>query len=223
MIACGIDNSDYLVVHGKTGVLGRFNAVGGGCFKRGDRVVVQGDRGTGIGVVLREATDRQKRVLGNTPPGRLLRRVTVDDQIAERRKSGREHDIFQSCRKLALELNLPIEVLDCELSLEGQSVILQYLLASTCDAEPLIARLRAQYGVEVWLENLALPQQMQEEPKLTEGCGEPNCGKAEGGKGCETCSTGGGCTSCGSGGVDVKAYFGHLRTKMEGKLRTPLI
>jgi hypothetical protein len=68
------------------------------------------------------------------------------------------------------------------------------------------------------MHNLALPAQEEHG-----GCGEPNCGRVNGG-GCTDCATGGGCaTGCGTGKADMKDYFAHLRAKMEQRNMTPLL
>ncbi len=209
-------NSEYLVNHGKTGALGRFLFAAADRFVRGDRVVVQGQRGLTIGVVLCQATERHARLLGSATLGQLLRRAGPEDDDAQSDALKREQRIFETSKCLAAALQLPMEILDSEVSLDGRRVILQYLLAANCDAEPLIQSLTTQFGLEVWLENLAVP--VEEEHG---GCGEPNCGRAEGGGGCTTCGDGG-CSSCGTGKVDMTAYFSHLREKMEER-RTPLL
>ena len=210
---------EYLVSHGKTGVLARFLATSPELLKRGDRVVIQGDRGLSFGVVLCEATERQARLLGPAPVGRLLRRADASDEAAHQSMRQREQSLFGAARRLAVELDVPMEILDVESALDGRHVILQYLAVASCDPTILLERLAADQGVEVWLENLAAPA--GEEEHEHGGCGKPDCGKTAGG--CSTCGSGGGCSSCGSGKVDMRAYFAHLRDKMEKDPRTPLL
>jgi cell fate regulator YaaT (PSP1 superfamily) len=210
---------EYLVSHGKTGALERFLPTTAERFVRGDRVVLQSERGLTLGVVLCEASESQARLLGAAGPGQLLRRVSPDDEAVRRQILRREQQIFDVSRSLAAELLLPMEILDCELSLDGRRVILQYLIAGSCEPASLIERLAAQFEIEVCLENLAAPIP---EEQHHGGCGEPDCGRADGGSGCTTCATGGGCSSCGTGKVDLKPYFSHLREKMDEK-RTPLV
>jgi cell fate regulator YaaT (PSP1 superfamily) len=207
--------AEYLVSHGKTGVLGRFISASTERFARGDRVVLLSERGLGLGVVLREASAEQMRVLGSAASGKLVRRAGPHDYAAQRDLLAREQQIFDAARAAAAELSLPMEVLDSELSLDGRRVILQYLLAGTCDSAGLVQRLAAQFETEVWLENLALPVHEEHHG----GCGEPDCGRIDGGSGCTTC--GSGCSSCGSGKVDLRPYFAHLRDKMDEQ-RMPL-
>jgi hypothetical protein len=211
---------EYLVSHGKTGVLGRFLAASPELLQRGDRVVIQGDRGLGFGTVLCEATERQTRLLGPTPIGRLLRRADGGDETARQNLAQREQQLFVAARLLACQLEMPMEILDVEVGLDGRHVILQYLSSAGCDPTLLLERFSTEQGVEVWLENLAAT--IIEETHEHAGCGKPDCGKSAGG--CSSCSSGGGgCSSCGSGNVDMKAYFAHLRDKMDKDPRTPLL
>jgi cell fate regulator YaaT (PSP1 superfamily) len=212
------ETPEYLVSHGKTGAFGRFFATCADRFVRGDRVVLQSTRGLTLGVVLCKVTLQQAHILAHTGPGQLLRRASQEDNAAQSEMMQREQQIFNAGRALADELDLPMDILDIELSLDGRRAILQYLLAGTNDIEPLAGRLATQFDMEVWLENLAIAEPDEQHG----GCGEPNCGRTEGGNGCTTCSTGGGCSSCGSKKLDMRDYFSHLRDKMEER-RTPLI
>src|SRR5207253_380857 len=124
---------EYLVSHGKTGALGRFVAVSLEPLSRGETVVVQSDRGVTLGVVLCEATERQARLLGAAAAGKLLRRADADDETMRQEVRRREQALFDAARDLAAVLQLPMEILDVELSLDGRRAILQYLLAGNCD------------------------------------------------------------------------------------------
>jgi cell fate regulator YaaT (PSP1 superfamily) len=209
---------EYLVSHGKTGAFDRFVATDQERFSRGDRVVLRSLRGLTLGVVLCQVTPRQANILAFAAPGQLLRRASSEDEAAQREMLRREQQIFDAGRALAKELDLPIDILDTELSLDGRRAILQYLLAGANDIEPLAGRLAAQFDLEVWLENLAMAPPEEHH----DGCGEPNCGKTGGGSGCDTCSTSGGCSSCGSKKVDLRDYFSHLRDKLDER-RKPLL
>jgi cell fate regulator YaaT (PSP1 superfamily) len=217
MVAC---IPEYLVSHGKTGVLGRFIPVVLATYGRGERVVIQSDRGLSIGTVLCEATERQARILVSAANGKLLRRVQPEDEAAQKDCCALAERLYADSRELAMELHLAVEILDVELSLDGSRAILQCLAAANCDPTALLDQLAARHGIQVWLENLTGAKSDEEEEHA--GCGKPDCGRTEGG-GCSTCGTGGSCTSCGSGKVDMKDYFAHLRDKMDGKPRTPLL
>ena len=110
---------EYLVSHGKTGVLGRFLSASPERFSRGDRVVLHSQRGLTFGVVLSEVTPLQTRLLADAGPGQLLRRADAEDDAARRQLHEREQLIFEASRLLAEELALPIDILDTEIALDG--------------------------------------------------------------------------------------------------------
>jgi hypothetical protein len=209
---------EYLVNHGNAGDFGRFQACGPLVCRRGDAVVIQGRAGLELGVVLCEATPKHLQLLHQVPVGRLLRLATEEDHLAALQMRERGHFLFEESRRLASELGLPLEILDVEVSLDGRQGEIQFLGPPHCDLDPFAAALAHRNGLFVLLHNLALPVKAE-----SGGCGEPNCGQANG-SGCTSCSTGGGCaTGCGHGKADMKDYFAHLRAQMEKRNITPLL
>ena len=213
-------DGEYLVSHGSSGGVGRFAAEPGLCAQRGDRVVVESRRGLELGMVLCPTTPRHARLLPDPALGRLVRLATEADEAEAGRLRMLSHVLFAEARRLAAEGGLPFEILDVELLLDGRRAIVQHLRWADCDYSPFAEALGHAQGVEVFMEDLALPPAPAEEDHG--GCGQPGCGRAEGGGGCSSCGTGGGCSSCG-GKVDMREYFAHLRTKMEQKQRVPLL
>ena len=212
---------EYLVGHGKSGAFGRYVADLPMSLERGTRVVILSARGLEIGSVLCPANSRHGQYLGQSPPGQLLRPTTTDDELVALELADVSRRIFADSRDLAAQLILPIEILDVEILFDRTTVIIQFLGQEDADFAPLVDALASRYNVHVHLENLALHQEPQEETHG--GCGKPDCGRIDGGSGCTTCGSDGGCSSCGGGKVDMKAYFAHLRTKMEDQQRTPLL
>jgi hypothetical protein len=125
--------------------------------------------------------------------------------------------VFEHGRCLARQLGLRLEIVDVEVLLDGQ-VILQCLGALNANPESFVRQLSRFHALDVRLEDLAVPAL---EPEGA-GCGKPDCGR-EGQGGCSSCGDGGGCSSCGSSKVDMRDYFLHLRNRMEGQQRTPLL
>ena len=211
---------EYLVNHGSGGAVGRFAAGPGLTCARGDRVVVESRRGLELGAVLCPTTPRHARLLADPALGRLVRRATEADEAEARRLRALSHVVFAEARRLAAETGMPFEILDVELLLDGRRAIVQHLRWADCDYGPFAEALGRTRGVEVFMEDLALPPTDATEEHG--GCGEPGCGRAKGGGGCSSCGPGGGCSSCG-GKVDMRDYFSHLRAKMEQKQRVPLL
>ena len=133
-----------------------------------------------------------------------------------KRSQGSNDQLFEACRSWAANVALALEVLDVDLLFDGQHAIVQFIGAEA-DAERLAPELEKHFKLTLRFENLAVPAPPAEEEHR---CDKPDCGRDAGG--CTTCSTGGGCSSCGSAKVDMRDYFGHLRTKMETNQRIPL-
>jgi cell fate regulator YaaT (PSP1 superfamily) len=211
----------YLVGYGKTGGFALFRADAPVSFGRGEPVVLRTRRGLELGRVLCPADERHERLLRQPPEGEL-RPATPDDGRLASLNRLREQPLFEDCQRLVTELDLPAVVLDVEILLDGRRTLLQYLSWAEWDGTRLVEALARRHGIEVLLEDLTLPAEAPPEEEHG-GCGKPDCGKASSGGGCDTCSTGGGCsTGCGSGKVDMRQYFGHLRTQMEERQRVPL-
>jgi hypothetical protein len=109
-------------------------------------------------------------------------------------------------------MELPLEILDVEVLLDGRQAIIHHLLVTACDVRPFVSSLSRQVDLLIALHNLALPKPEPEEEVDQHGCGRPGCGRTEGGRGCGSAA---GCSTCSlvqaSG---VQAYFAGLREKM---------
>jgi cell fate regulator YaaT (PSP1 superfamily) len=203
---------EYLVTYGLHGDFGRFRPLRALTCRRGDRVVIRTPRGTEIGEVLREATPRHATFLPNTSVGELLRTVTNEDETTLGAQRDRGQQVFDESRRLALELDLPLELLDLELLFDAEHVVLHLVRWAECDVRPWVSRISTHFALRVLLEDLTRPDVHAHE----HGCG--SCGSG----GCGSCGEGG-CGTCGSASPDeVQAYFAELREKMESA-RVPLL
>jgi hypothetical protein len=211
---------EYLLSYGNVGDFGRFRPVRLLTCRRADRAVIQSHRGLELGVVLCEATPGHARFLPNTSVGQLLRLATAQDEQTAEQMRERGQQLFQDSRRLVAELNLPWEILDAEVLLDGRQAILHYLRWAESDERPFVSTLAREHDLPIALHNLSLLAAMKEEEE--HGCGRPGCGQTTGG-GCSTCGSGGGCSTCGaSQGSDWKTHFSELREKMAARRRIPL-
>jgi cell fate regulator YaaT (PSP1 superfamily) len=202
----------FLVGYGKSGAVGVFASLDGVPLRRGTTVVIQTARGLERGSVLGPATLRQARLLGAVSSGSIVRRASAEDERQQAAVTRRGHVIFEAARARLAAAQLDIDLLDVDLLFDARLAVLQYV-GGASDLDDFAAALQAEFSVEVRLENLTLPAEKR-------GCDKPDCGRDAGG--CSSCSSGGGCSSCGSAKVDMRDYFGHLRTQMEQR-RTPLL
>lgn len=209
---------EYLLSYGTNGDFGRFRPVQPLLCQRGSRAVVRSHRGLEIGVVLCEATEGHAHFLPDSSRGELLRLTTPEDEAHAEQMRRRAAQLFEHARQLAAELNLPLEILDIEVLLDGQHAIIHHLRLAECDERPLVSSLSREHDLYITLHNLAFPK-----APSAPGCGRPDCGQAAGG-GCSTCGSGGGCATCGAAAAkDMKVYFARLREQMMQHRRTTLL
>jgi len=203
-----MNDVEYLVSYGLQAEFGRFRAAGPFPCRRGDRVVVRTPRGLEIGQVLRLASPRHARFLPNTTVGPLLRRLREEDQQAEITLARRGGELLDRAGRLAEELDLPLELLDVEVLLEGQYGVLHLLRSGEIDLRPFVSTLSREFQIQISLVDLSQPV-VPEEEEEHHGCGSAG--------GCGSCGSGGGCGSCGTTGTahDVRDYFATLRSRME--------
>ncbi len=221
-----MDLREFLLSYGTTGEFGRFRPARPMLCRRGDRAVVRSHRGLELGKVLCEATPGHARYLPNTSVGQLLRLATAQDEQALRQMQERGQRLFEDARRLKLEFQLPLELLDVEVLLDGRQAVIHHVRWADCDVRPFVSAISRAYEVQVALHDLGRSEAAEEheEEAGEHGCGRPDCGRAPGGGGCSTCGTGGGCSSCGTGAPkDMKAYFATLREQMMARDRTPLL
>src|SRR5262245_32182846 len=185
----------YLVAHGKNGALASFAVETPMQLRRGDRVVLQTNRGLEAGEVRGQASVRQARLLG-VGAGVILRRFGDADEEARTAGQLQAQNLFETGRNLAHNFGLAIEIHDVEVLHDGRQATVQFVSPATADLERFALELGRACDLQVLLENLALPEE-------THGCGKPDCGRSAGGS-CSTCGSGGGCSSCGSHKADMR-------------------
>lgn len=206
-----IDIVEYLVSYGCLGDFGRFRPTRPLTCRRGDRAVVRSHRGLELGAVLCEARPLHAHFLPNTSVGQLLRLAGPDDEQTAEQTRLRGQDLYDDACRLAVELSLPLHVVDVEVLLDGEHTLVHLLRTAECDVRPFVSGLSRRHGVHVALQDLTHPV---EAAPQGEGCGEPGCGKANGG--CGSCGSGGGCSTCATApSTDEQAHFAELRRQME--------
>lgn len=208
-----IATNDYLVNYGRAAFLGRFVNRAGESFARGDRVVLQSERGIESGDVLGMCSPTFGHLVGY-PTGDILRRFTKDDDTLEQNHLRLSTNLVNEAQREADALGLPLTVLDGEILLGRDQAIIHLLPFGDCDPSPLRELLSRRNGIPVsFLDPRAIP-----EPE-SKGCGKPGCGSSGGG--CSDCGSGGGCSTggCASGKIkdanEMTAYFAQMRQKMD--------
>ena len=212
-VAIATDERDQFVVsHGKSGVLGVFTFSEPAVFSRGTRVIVKSERGLEVGAVLGPASITKARLFGATSTGILVRPLDDADGTRLAELAPIEQQIFDTARAWSKRDGLTLEILDVDLLFDGLQAIIQFV-GKDEGTDALAPALEQHFHLTIRLENLAHPEPHDDHAHK---CDKPDCGKESGG--CTSCSTGGGCSTCGSAKVDMREYFAHLRTKMENRI-----
>jgi cell fate regulator YaaT (PSP1 superfamily) len=199
---------EYLVSYGLAGDFGRFRSLTALDCRRGDRVVVRSHRGLEVGHVLLPATARHAMFLPNTTLGQLVRVMTADDERQQEDLRERGRRLFARAIDLADEQELPLEVIDAEVLLDGEHAAVHLLRWSESDVRPLISTLSREFALHIQIADLSRPKEEEHH-----GCGREGCGQNGG---CGSCGSGGGCGSCGAEtGSALKTHFAQLREQME--------
>jgi cell fate regulator YaaT (PSP1 superfamily) len=210
--------TEYLVTCGQAGEIGRFRSDTPIDCARGDRVVVRTSQGVAIGTVRCEAAVEYARLIDGAVKGELLRRATAEDELIAEAIRIRTAQLFDDARQLVAELNLPLEIIDVDVQLDGHRVTVYHLRWADCDERILVSALSKKYEAMVAMRDAGLPEGAT-------ACGRPDCQNDGKGGGCATCTSGGCATGCGSKGMarEVQEYFAALRQKMEQNNRVPLL
>jgi cell fate regulator YaaT (PSP1 superfamily) len=183
---------DYLLSYGRSGEFGCFRSIEPLTLRRGERVVARTPRGLEMAQVMRAAGPGHIRLLQKSLAGEILRIATQSDELSQADRRSQEQELFVDGRSLVARLELPLEILDCEILLDGKSGVLHYLRWSDCDPRQLMELLSDKYQLLVQLQELTQPEKEQ---IVDVGCGVEGCGKASGG--CGSCQEGG-CSTCAS-------------------------
>jgi hypothetical protein len=183
-------HQEYLLSYGTAGDFGRFRAPEPLACRRGERLVVRSPRGQEIAVVLCAAGPGHNGILADAFVGEILRPATPGDLELAERMQRRSQALFEHARRVTAELQLPLEILDVEILLDGRQAVLHHVRWAECDPRPLMDPLAQGHHLLVTLHDLALPP-MEPEPAEPTGCGREGCGAG----GCGSCASGT-CSTC---------------------------
>jgi cell fate regulator YaaT (PSP1 superfamily) len=207
---------EFLLSYGNMGEFGRFRSAAPLSCERGTMVVLRSHRGLELGVVLCAATPGHAQFLPNTTVGQMVRLAGPEDVRQAEAMSQRGRSIFEEGRRLVAELGLSLELLDVEVTLDGEQAILHHLPWGEFDERDLVSALARSYDLRIRLHSLKTEAEPESEEE--HGCGREDCGRVSG----DGCGSNGGCATCGSSQPrDLKAYFADLRQQMHQ--RTPLL
>jgi cell fate regulator YaaT (PSP1 superfamily) len=172
----------YLVRVGKLGQIGRFRPLQESALRRGTRVVCRTQRGVEIGQVLGPAELKPSTL--DLADGRLLRRMTVEDEILWGHLQEQADEALNACQQWLNDQNVAGLLIDVEPLLDGKTLYFHFLTEVSPEIQNHLDHLAAIYERSVRESKFA--------QLLEHGCG-PGCGTEEAKNGC---GTKGGCAVC---------------------------
>lgn len=124
--------------------------------EKGQYVVVQGDRGIDVGVVIRVNSDIQKSYVEKTgPSGNILRHATqreVDYWATDLKAD--EAAAVEMCQQRVIRLHLNMEVRQAEYQFDKKKLTFYYDAKSRVDFVQLLKELYREYGCRIWMEKV---------------------------------------------------------------------
>ncbi len=163
---------EYVVRCGSMRILGVMTARQP--FRYGDRVVVRSSRGTEIGTVLCEATAAAVDYMVEPTEGRILRRLSEDDQSQWSQLESKTDDDMKVCQKCLDALDLSMELVDVERILGGERIVIYFLAEQRVDFRQLVRDLAKEFHTRIEMRQIGV----RDEAKLLADygdCGQPIC------------------------------------------------
>jgi cell fate regulator YaaT (PSP1 superfamily) len=174
-------SGQHWVRFGIPGYVGRFASPLGERLGRGTRVILRTARGLEVGEVLSPADEPAPDA--SPPDGKLLRRVTVEDDLLLARIEKHRDDAFHACVGLLAKRQIAATLVDVEHLFDGQSLYFYFVGDTPPEIEAVTQDLADAYDAQVEFRKFT--------ETLTEGCG-PGCGTEAAAGGCGH----GGCATC---------------------------
>jgi cell fate regulator YaaT (PSP1 superfamily) len=148
------------------GTIHEFDA-GDGSYRRGERVVVESDRGPVVGTVA--VASRRLPALGALR--RILRRANPEDARTLERNRRREQDAYDFCKERLRARKLPMKLIRAEYALQGNKVLFYFASEERVDFRELVKELASRLHGRIEMRQVGA----RDEAKLVGGIG--SCGR----------------------------------------------
>jgi cell fate regulator YaaT (PSP1 superfamily) len=139
---------------------------------KGDRVVVETERGVGVGQVVKEPVEIDAGA--STTLTLVKRKATVDDLTAVERISVKEHEAYRVCANRIIERNMPMKLVRVEYQLDSSKAVFFFTADGRVDFRDLVKDLAHLFHTRIEMRQIGV----RDEAKMTGGigiCGRELC------------------------------------------------
>ena len=154
--------------------LGIFSSRGGEKFTRGAQVIARTHRGLESAEVLCEANPNAVSHLKGPKNGQILRHMSSNDWLEQRKMREQESREFDVCRQRVTDMNIDMRLVDVEHLYGGERVVVYYLAEGRVDFRDLVKVLAKEFQTRIEMRQIGV----RDEAKLLADygdCGKPVC------------------------------------------------
>ena len=165
---------DVIVRYGQMRLLGEFHGIPGQDHPRGQRVVIQTERGHELGEVLCPVTERTAEFLEPGVHGEIVRVATSADLEVANSLTEQQKAAFRICQERIQERQILMDLVDVEAILGGERLVLYYLAEKRIDFRELVKDLARTFRTRIEMRQIGV----RDEAKLLADygdCGKPVC------------------------------------------------
>ena len=141
---------------------------------RGQCVVIRSDRGTELGEVLCQATEKTSSYLDRPAIGEILRTATEEDLEHQAIHTVAQEGAFATCQELIARRRLQMKLIDVEIILGRERIVFYYLAEKRVDFRELVKDLARVLRTRIEMRQIGV----RDEAKLLADygdCGKPVC------------------------------------------------
>jgi len=163
----------YIVRYGTMRLLGIFSSPDETRYPRGTKLIIRTCRGQETGVVLAEENERNKTLLSeNLEEDRVIRVMTADDELEDKRIKRNEAGEFQRCQTIIDRVGLgdAMNLVRLEHIFGGERIIVYYVADGRVDFRELVKALASEFQTRIEMRQIGV----RDETKLLSDFGD--CG-----------------------------------------------
>jgi cell fate regulator YaaT (PSP1 superfamily) len=145
-------------------LLGIFSSPDETRYLRGTKLIIHTSRGQEIGVVLAEETERNKPMLpSNLEEDRVIRVMTADDELEDKRLRQNESDELQRCQSIIERVALAdaMNLVRLEHIFGGERIIVYYVADGRVDFRELVKALASEFQTRVEMRQIGVRDEMK--------------------------------------------------------------